>query len=193
MLQSSLFGNAPAAPARWPEGLRYEPGFITAAEERALCAEFAVLPFAPFEFQGWLGKRETVSFGWHYDFARGRLDAAPPLPDFLCPLRARAAAFAELAPEAFEQALVIRYGAGAGIGWHRDRPVFEEVVGISLLAPCQLRFRRRSGTRFQRLTLAAAPCSAYLLRGEVRREWEHSIPPVAALRYSVTFRSRKKP
>lgn len=193
MLQSSLFADVAAAASRWPAGLRFEPEFISPAEEAALCAEFAALPFAPFAFQGWLGKRETVSFGWHYDFARARLDAAPAIPAFLRPLRARAAALAEVPPEAFEQALVIRYGTGAGIGWHRDRPVFDEVVGISLLAPCQLRFRRRAGERFQRFTLAAPPRSAYLLSGEVRREWEHSIPPLAALRYSVTFRSRRRP
>jgi alkylated DNA repair dioxygenase AlkB len=115
------------------------------------------------------------------------------MPGFLLPLRERAAAFAGLAPEDLQQSLVTRYGVGAGIGWHRDRPVFEQVVGISLGSACELRFRRREGVRFRRFSLQARPRSAYLLRGEIRHEWEHGIAPVASLRYSVTFRSRRSP
>jgi len=104
-------------------------------------------------------------------------------------VRARAAAFAGLAPDALEQALLIRYGEGAGLGWHRDRPVFEDVIGISLLSPAPLRFRRKEGERWRRFTLTPEPGSIYLLRGPARKEWEHSIAPVAALRYSITLRS----
>lgn len=175
-----------------PSGLQFREAFVTPDEERALVAEFAALEFAPFQFQGWEGKRETVSFGWRYDFGTARLDPAPPIPDFLMPLRARAAEFAGLAPEAFEQALVIRYDAGAGIGWHRDRPVFDKVVGVSLLSPCVIRFRRRRGRGFDRFPLGAAPRSAYLLSGEIRHSWEHSIAPLDVLRYSVTFRNRSR-
>ena len=173
-----------------PPGLSHREDFITTDEERSLVARIETLSFAPFQFHGWEGKRETVSFGWRYDFSTARVDPAPPIPDFLLPLRARAAGFAGLAEGALEQALVIRYDTGAGIGWHRDRPVFDQVVGVSLLSPCVLRFRRRRGRGFDRFSLGASPRSAYLLRGEIRHGWEHSIAPLEVLRYSVTFRSR---
>jgi alkylated DNA repair dioxygenase AlkB len=193
--QGCLFGGAPAQPPAMPSGMpagmRIAADFITVEEELALLAHCETLPFQPFAFQGWFGKRETVSFGWRYDFNGARLLSAPPIPDFLLPLRARAAGFAGLAPEALEQALVIRYGSGAGIGWHRDRPVFDRVVGISLLSPCVLRFRRREGARFSRFALDARPRAAYLLTGESRHSWEHSIAPVTAPRLSITFRSRR--
>lgn len=172
-----------------PQGLRYQPDFLAAEEQNALVREMERLPFKPFEFQGFLGKRETVSFGWSYRFDGSGLAEAAPIPDWLLPLRARAAAFAGLAPDALEHALLIRYGEGAGLGWHRDRPVFDDVIGISLLAPAPLRFRRRQGAGWQRVTQEVAPGSIYLLRGPARNQWEHSIPPVAALRYSITLRS----
>jgi alkylated DNA repair dioxygenase AlkB len=129
-----------------------------------------------------------VSYGWRYDFAEEALRPAEAIPGFLLPLRARAAAFADLAPERLPHVLVTEYDAGAGIGWHRDKGVFGDVVGISLLAPCRFRLRRRRGDGWERASVDAAPRSAYLLRGPSRTEWEHSIPPVDALRYSVTFR-----
>jgi len=181
--QASLFDDK-------PPGLVTRDDFITETEERALLEYFASLPFEPFAFQGWLGKRETVSFGWRYDFNEARVQAAPPIPAFLLPLRARAADFAGLRAEALEQALVIRYGMGAGIGWHRDRPVFDRVVGVSLASACVLRFRRREARGFRRYSLQARPRSAYLLSGEIRHQWEHGIAPLDALRFSVTFRSR---
>jgi alkylated DNA repair protein (DNA oxidative demethylase) len=185
--QGNLFtASAPTA----PPGLVVADEFISREEEGALLEHAKTLAFKPFAFQGWFGKRETVSFGWRYDFNESRMHEAPPIPEFLLPLRARAAEFAELRPEALEQALVIRYEIGAGIGWHRDRPVFDRVVGISLLARCVLRFRRRDGGRFQRFALDAPPRAAYLLSGEIRREWEHSITPLETPRYSITFRSR---
>jgi alkylated DNA repair protein (DNA oxidative demethylase) len=173
-----------------PPGLSFREDFITTDEERILVARIETLSFAPFQFHGWEGKRETVSFGWRYDFTAARVDPAPSIPDFLLPLRASAARFAGLAENALEQALVVRYDTGAGIGWHRDRPVFDKVVGVSLLSPCVLRFRRRRGRGFERFSIGAAPRSAYLLSGEIRHEWEHSIAPLEVLRYSVTFRSR---
>ena len=185
--QHDLFGSPPSLPA----GLVYRPEFITPEEEQTLIAAMAGLPFRPFEFQGFLGKRETVSFGWSYRFDGSGLAPAEPIPDWLLPLRARAADFAGLEAEALEHALLIRYGEGAGLGWHRDRPVFGDVIGISLLAPAPLRFRRRQVEKWERFTLTAEPRSAYLLRGEARTAWEHSLAPVAALRYSVTFRTLK--
>lgn len=174
-----------------PPGLEFREEFITPQEEAVLLRHAEALPFAPFQFHGWEGKRETVSFGWRYDFNDARMHEAPPIPDFLLPLRERAAGFARLEPAMLEQALMIRYGVGAGIGWHRDRPVFDKVVGISLAAPCVLRFRRRTERGFERFPLRAPPRSAYLLTQAIRDEWEHSIAPMDDLRYSITFRSRR--
>jgi DNA oxidative demethylase len=173
-----------------PPGLEFREAFVSDAEESDLLAGISRLSFKPFQFHGWTGNRETVSFGWRYDFNQARVEAAPPIPDFLLPLRERAADFAGLAPAAFEQALVIRYDVGAGIGWHRDRPVFDQVFGLSLLSPCVLRFRRRHQAGFERFSLDAQPRSAYLLAGGIRHEWEHSIAPLDVKRYSITFRSR---
>lgn len=174
-----------------PEGLVYRPGFLAAGEEAELVERLAALPFKPFEFQGFLGRRETVSFGWSYRFDGSGLAEAAPIPDWLLPLRDRAAAFAGLAPDLLEYALLIRYGEGAGLGWHRDRPVFGDVLGVSLLSSAPLRFRRKAGDKWQRFTLEAEPRSIYLLRGPARSEWEHSIPPVESLRYSITLRTLK--
>jgi alkylated DNA repair protein (DNA oxidative demethylase) len=185
--QMSLFA-APASDGA-PEGLGYTDDLISAAEEAALVAHFRALPFAPFEFQGFLGKRRTVSFGMQYRFDGSGLAEAETIPDWLLPLRAKAAAFAGLEPDALVHALLIEYDVGAGLGWHRDRPVFGDVVGVSLLSEAPLRFRRKLGAKWQRHTLRAAPRSAYVLRGAARTEWEHSLAPVAALRYSATFRT----
>ena len=174
-----------------PEGLSYAADFLSVADEGALIAAIADLPFRPFEFQGFLGKRETVSFGWSYQFDGSGLAEAGPLPDWLLPVRDRAAALAGLTPAALAQALVIRYGKGAGLGWHRDRPVFDDVLGISLLSAAPLRFRRKQGEKWQRFTLPVEPRSLYLLRGPSRTEWQHSLAPVETLRYAITFRSLK--
>ena len=174
---------------RRPEGLVFEPDLIVPVEESELLARLAGLDFRPFEFQRFLGKRRTVSFGWSYRFDGSGLAPAAPMPGWLLPLRERAAAFAGLDPEALEHVLLIEYAEGAGLGWHRDRPVFGEVIGVSLLAPAPLRFRRKRGDRWERFTLTPEPRSAYLLRGPARTQWEHSIPPVETLRYSITFRT----
>jgi alkylated DNA repair dioxygenase AlkB len=173
-----------------PEGFRWTVELITPQAEAELIAAIAGLPFAPFEFRGFLGARRVVSFGWRYDFNKSRLGAAEPLPEFLQPLRTAAAAFAGLDPAALEHVLVTEYAAGAAIGWHRDRPEFGQVVGVSLAAPCRFRFRRRDGAGWRRAALILPPRSAYLISGPARFEWEHSIPPVERLRYSVTFRTR---
>jgi alkylated DNA repair dioxygenase AlkB len=183
--QPDLFESAAAL----PEGMRYRENVLTAQEERDLLAALPGLPFRAFEFHGFLGKRRTVSFGWRYDFDGGGLGKTGAMPDFLLSARDRAAAFAGLAPDALEHALIIEYQAGAGIGWHRDRPAFGDVVGLSLGAECTFRLRRKHGTGWERRSLIALPRSAYLLRGPSRTEWEHSIPPLASLRYSVTFRT----
>ena len=129
--------------AIFPEGLRYQSDLIDSTEEDALVARMRELPFREFEFHGFLGKRRVVSFGWQYDYSGGGLRKAEHIPEFLLELRARSAAFANQNVEAFQQVLVTEYGPGAGIGWHRDKAVFGEVVGVSFLAPCVLRFRRK--------------------------------------------------
>lgn len=184
-----MFANASQPPSALPPGMRYGAHVISAAEEKAAAARIAALDLQPFAFQGFLGNRRTASFGWRYDFNGGGLKRAGEMPGFVLDLRARAASFAGIAPEELEQALAIEYAPGAGIGWHRDRPQFGKVVALSLLAPCKLRFRKRDGERWTRLAVTPAPRSAYLLDQEARDKWEHSIPPVGELRYSMTFRT----
>lgn len=183
--QPSLFHDEPAL----PKGFRYQPDFLSTDEEHDLVRQFESLPFEAFQFHGFTGNRRVVSFGWRYDFNERELRKADDMPTFLWPLRERAAAFAGMGPAAFQHVLVTEYAAGAGIGWHRDKAVFDEVVGISFLAPCDFRFRRKKGSGWERATVVAEPRSAYLLSGPARTEWEHSIPSVDRLRYSVTFRN----
>src|SRR3954465_12133661 len=170
-------------------GLDYCEDFIGGAEEHALLGCLTALELAPFRFHGWLGNRKTQSFGWRYDFDDASFSRTEPIPEWLHPLRPKAASFAEIASDDFVQALIARYDPGAGIGWHRDRDVFEKVVGVSLGTPATLRFRRRTPAGFQRTSLEVAPRSAYLLSGEARHDWEHSIAPGDSLRFSITFRT----
>jgi alkylated DNA repair dioxygenase AlkB len=183
--QLDIFGAEPVL----PDGFRYQPDVVSPADEQALVDAVTALPFREFVFQGYTGKRRVVSFGWRYDFEAEALRPAGPMPAFLLALRDAAAAFAGIAPDGLAQALVTEYSAGAAIGWHRDKGVFGDVVGVSLLAPCTFRLRRPAGDGWERRSLTAAPRSAYLLSGPARTVWEHSIPAVAALRYSVTFRT----
>ena len=174
------------------EGFRYQPELIEPAFEDALVAQLRELPFREFEFHGYKGKRRVVSFGWKYEFAGGgQLHKAEEIPEFLIPLKSIAASFARMEPDAFQHVLVTEYGPGAGIGWHRDKAVFGEVVGVSLLAPCTLRFRRKMNGKWERVNVLAGPRSAYHLTGPARSEWQHSILRVDALRYSVTFRTMR--
>lgn len=183
--QLKLFG----APPRLPEGFRYEPEVVTPEEEQDLLRHVRELSFKNFQFHGYVGKRRVVSYGWRYDFNERELREAEEIPPFLLPLRERAAGFAGIEAEQLRQTLVTEYEAGAAIGWHRDKAVFGDVIGISLLAPCIFRLRRKVGPAWDRVSLTAEPRSAYLLRGPSRSEWEHSIPAVDSLRYSITFRS----
>lgn len=178
-----------AAP-KLPEDFRYRPELIGPGEETALRARVRELPFREFEFHGYTGKRRTVSFGWHYDFSGRQLRKADDIHDFLLPLRQTAAAFAGMEPRQLQHVQVIEYGRGAGIGRHRDKSVFGEVVGISLLSPCVFRRRRKVGERrWERVNLTVEARSAYHLSGPARSVWEHSIPQMDAPRYSITFRN----
>jgi alkylated DNA repair dioxygenase AlkB len=172
-----------------PEGFLYQAEVLPQDEEQELVAHIQGLPLKEFEFHGYIGKRRTLSFGWHYDFGSERLQPTDEIPAFLHKLRERAAAFADLTPQDLPHALVTEYSPGTTIGWHRDKGVFRDVVGISLLSPCIFRLRRKTAAGWERYSLTVEPRSSYLLRGTSRTEWEHSIPAVDALRYSITFRS----
>lgn len=191
-MQADLFDISPSPqplPPPLPDGLSFRDDVLEPMVETALIAAIDSLPLAPFRFQGWLGKRLTHSFGWSYDFDRGEVAAAPPMPDWLLGARRTAANFSSVPEQHLVQALLIRYDPGAGIGWHRDRPIFGHVVGLSLGAPATLRLRRRVGSGFQRCSLPLPPRSIYHLTGDARHLWEHSIAPMAAPRWSITFRS----
>lgn len=172
-----------------PGGFRYEREMITLQMEDTLLSEIRTLPFKEFQFHGYVGKRRTVSFGWHYDFSHERIEPAVEIPVFLQSLREVVAVFAETEAKDWAQVLVTEYAAGAGIGWHRDKAVFGDVIGVSLGSSCQFRLRRKVGETWERFTIKAAARSAYLLSGAARTEWEHSIPAVETPRFSVTFRS----
>jgi alkylated DNA repair dioxygenase AlkB len=165
-----------------PHGFAYRDNVLSPADARALLALMAELNFRPYEFQGYLGKRRIVAFG-------RRDGTADPLPDFLLPARALAAAFAGVPPDSLGHALINEYAPGAGVGWHRDRGPCPDVVGLSLGSTATLRLRRPQGTGWDRASQEVRPGSAYLLRGPARWDWEHSVPPVRRLRYSVTFRN----
>src|SRR5436190_2905173 len=181
----SLFDIEPSS----PPGFSLWPRAFTRDEERAWVAAIEALPFKPFEFHGYLGKRRIVSFGWRYDYAGHTLRASEPMPDFLLPLRERAADLAGLDARVLQQALVTEYEPGVTIGWHRDKPMFEDVLALSFLSPCRLRLRRKRASGWERWAADIAPRSLYRLSGPARHDWEHSIPPVPARRYSVTFRT----
>jgi alkylated DNA repair dioxygenase AlkB len=172
-----------------PEGLRYRAELLAPDEEVTLVSMLEGLPFREFEFHGFFGKRRVLSFGWRYDFNGGGLQQAEAIPAFLLPMRERAAAFAELPASRLAHVLLTEYRPGAAIGWHKDRSVFGDVVGVSLLSAAALRMRCKSGRGWRRALLKLQPRSAYLLRGPARTQWEHSIPAVAHLRYSITFRT----
>jgi alkylated DNA repair dioxygenase AlkB len=171
-----------------PEGFRYHPDLLDREEEHTLAGEIERLPFKEFAFHGFAGKRRVVSFGWQYDFNHAKLRVAAPIPAFFFPIREKAADLAGLALQDLAHLLVTEYRPGAAIGWHKDRNIFADVIGISLLSSCTFRFRKRTGKGWQRASVVLAPRSAYLLRGPARHEWEHSIPGVDHLRYSLTFR-----
>jgi alkylated DNA repair dioxygenase AlkB len=173
-----------------PSGFRFRAALIDAGQERELLERIRVLPLTEFEFRGYLARRRVVSFGWRYRYDERVLQPAEPIPAFLLPLRERVAAFAGSAAEDFVQSTVAEYRPGTAIGWHRDKPVFGDVVGVSLLSACTFRFRRRSGNdAWERYSFDAEPRSVYQLSGAARTVFEHSIPPVASMRYSITFRA----
>jgi alkylated DNA repair dioxygenase AlkB len=182
----------PPPPTGLPEGFAYSPEVISPAEESRLLAEITPLPFKEFQFHGFEGKRRVVSFGWRYDFDDNKAVPAEPIPPFLLDVFRKVQGVTGFELSDVEHVLVTEYAPGAPIGWHRDRPVFGNVMGLSLGSSCAFRLRNSDGKgHWERVSLRVEPRSAYLLSGPARWKWEHSIPPVEALRYSITFRSRR--
>jgi alkylated DNA repair dioxygenase AlkB len=177
-----------------PEGFLYRPDFITPDEERALIAWAETLPFEAVVMRGYVGKRRTVQYGVVYGFDNRQGQPGPGIPEQLLPLRERAGTLAGVAAEAFTETLVTEYSAGTAIGWHRDAPMFGVVVGVSLGSACRMRFRRgheRGSTQIERASIVLEPRSAYVIDGPARSDWQHSIPAVDGLRYSITFRTQR--
>lgn len=189
MHQADLFGDPFPRAATTPGGFRYWPDILAPEEQKRAVEALQVLPFKPYEHLGHLGNRRIVAFGHRYDRASKSLEAAEPWPPFIQGLLEQLADRTELNAASFVQALVNEYQPGAGIGWHRDRHVYGEVLGVSLLSPCTMRLRQKQGQSWRRAAAPLAPGSAYMLAGEVREDWEHSIAPVTMLRYSITFRT----
>lgn len=184
-----------AAVRGWPDGFRYAADFLTAADESGLLAAIGQLPFANARYKEWTANRRVVSYGGRYDFSANRLEPASPIPPFLLDVRAQGARFLGVPAEELTHALVAEYRAGTQLGWHRDVPEFELVVGISLRGPARMRLRRyphvvHAGRRS--LAIDLAPRSIYSLRSEARWGWQHAISPTTDLRYSITFRSLRR-
>jgi alkylated DNA repair protein (DNA oxidative demethylase) len=172
-----------------PPGFVYRPEFLSEAEERDLVARLRVIEFSAVKMRGAVARRRTAHFGWLYGYETWRIEPGPPIPEFLLPLRTRAAELASVVAEELVEVLLTEYSPGAGIGWHRDAPMFGIVAGISLLGGCRFRFERGQDAERETRAVTLAPRSAYLITGEARYAWRHSIPPMKELRYSVTFRT----
>jgi alkylated DNA repair dioxygenase AlkB len=187
--QQELFAASPAL----PDGLTYAPDFLSAAQEALLLEVIRALPFEQAQYKEWRARRRIVSFGGRYDFSSNELTPAPAIPEFLFPLRAAMAGWAGLPVVRIAHAMIAEYPPGAPLGWHRDVPQFEEVMGASLLGHARLRFRPWPPRSGQRTTFALdlEPRSAYVLRRAARWEWQHAVSPTKELRYSITFRTRR--
>jgi alkylated DNA repair dioxygenase AlkB len=175
-----------------PPGFLYRPEFVSEDEERRLVEALRAIEFGDVRMRGAVARRRTAHFGWLYGYETWRIEPGPPIPDVLLPLRDRVGALAGVEPERLVEALLTEYRPGAGIGWHRDAPMFGLVAGVSLLGACRFRFERGTADARQTRAVPLAPRSAYLLTGEAREAWRHSIPPAKALRYSVTFRTLRE-
>jgi alkylated DNA repair dioxygenase AlkB len=176
-----------------PEGFMLAPDFLTEAEEADLSGVLSALSYGVVRMHGVAAKRRVAQFGWHYSFESFRLTPAPAAPAPLESIRFRAAQFAGISAEGFAETLVTEYPPGAGIGWHRDAPPFGIVAGISIAAACRMRFQKGSGANRVTAAVTLPRRSLYLLTGPARSEWQHTIPPVRELRYSITYRTLKRP
>jgi alkylated DNA repair dioxygenase AlkB len=191
MKQGYLFGSA----SPLPSGFGYEREFITLDEEAALLKEISKLTLHEAKYKEFTAKRRIISYGARYDFSSNELVPAGPIPPFLEPLRERIAEWAGIPASRFKHALIAEYKTGTQLGWHRDAPDFGIIVGVSLGGPSRMRLRPyppKKGRSTETISLDLEPRSAYLMRGEARWGWQHSIPPTKMLRYSITFRTRRE-
>jgi alkylated DNA repair dioxygenase AlkB len=177
--------------AAGPKGLRRAPEFVSGATEQELISRIAQLPLQPFQFGAFQGNRRVKSFGFRYDYTAQKMLEAEPIPEWLHAIARSVEQFDGLAEGSVRQVLCTEYDIGVGIGWHRDKPHFDKVFGLSLGAPCKFRFRRRIGEKWERYAFDAEPRSIYMMDGESRQIWEHSIPPVERRRHSITFRTMR--
>ena len=190
--EPDLFGEVPAAAI---EGLRYEHEFLTRAEEEELLRIVQGFELREMRYKEYTARRRGISFGGSYDFDKHRLRPGAPLPEALHPLRERVAAWMDMAPEDFTHMLLSEYRPGTPLGWHRDVPDFEDIVGVSLRSSAVMQLRPyppASGSAPASFQLLIEPRSIYMLRGEARWAWQHSIAPTEALRYSITVRTRRR-
>jgi alkylated DNA repair dioxygenase AlkB len=179
--------------AERPEGLLYIPDFMTEAEERELLAHVRAVTYSEIRMRGQVARRRTAHFGWLYGYESWQVEPGPAMPDFLLPLRARCAELMGEPPERLVEALLSEYTPGATIGWHRDAPTFgPKVVGVSLASSCRMRFQLGKGEERRTYDQELLPRSAYVLAGEARSAWQHSIPAVKQTRYSITFRTLRE-
>ena len=185
---AGVFGGG-GVTAGAPEGFRYVPDFLAQEEEAALLDHVRSLEYQSVEMRGQVARRRVVHFGWRYGYESWRIEPAPPIPEAFHAVRARSAALIAVTEDALAEVIVTEYPPGAGIGWHRDAPQFGTVVGVSLLSACRMRFQRGTGKTRETRARELAPRSAYVLAGEVRWAWQHTIPATKATRYSITFRT----
>ena len=182
-------------PANLPEGFFYKRNFVSATEEQELIKQIQKLSLVSFKYYQFTGKRRTASFGWQYEFGRDEITRASDMPEFLMQLRERAGKLFEIDADSLVQASIVEYPVGAPIGWHRDIPQFGIIIGVSLGAACRMRLReyRRRGPKASRradgVSIELQPRSIYLMSGPFRQLWQHSIPPVKELRYSIVMRT----
>jgi alkylated DNA repair dioxygenase AlkB len=182
-------------PARVPEGFVYRTNFVSEIEEQDLIKQIQKVSLTSFKYYQFTGKRRTASFGWQYEFGSNEITRAPAMPEFLLSLRARAEKLFEIDADNLEQASIVEYPVGAPIGWHRDIPQFGVIIGVSLGAACRMRFRKYQHVRSkalgreETLSIELQPRSVYLMSGASRALWQHSIPPVKELRYSIVMRT----
>ena len=186
-------------PAKMPDGFICHQNFVSETEEQELIRQIQTLQLTPFKYYEFTGKRRTASFGWDYEFGAKDITKAPDMPAFLLPVRARAGTLFNIEPTHLTQASIIEYSIGSPIGWHRDIPHFGVAVGISLGAACRMRFRKtdrrwsKNKNPDEILAIELQPRSIYLMSGASREMWQHSIPPVKELRYSIVMRTLMEP
>jgi alkylated DNA repair dioxygenase AlkB len=191
MSQASLFDHEETS---FPPGMRFEPEWLGAAEEGALIETIRALDLREARYKQYTARRRVASFGGKFDYDNNRLLPAPPIPPAFEPLRERVARWLGVEPGLFSQMLVAEYAPGTPLGWHRDVPDFESIVGVSLLGEGEMRFRpypppagRSDATR----SLLLPPRSAYVLEGPARWQWQHAIVPTKVLRYSISLRTAR--